>query len=250
MALKHKSDIASRFSKAAPKYNDFACIQETLAEKALNLYEASEGKTLDIGCATGKHTIKLGRKVVGLDLAIGMINQAQSTHGKKAEWVNGDMDNLPFPANSFAHVFSSMALQWSDSPQVVMQQIHKVLIPKGDATLLIPVRGSFHQLVSAYEQIGQSARLNPLPLESEWLQAAENAGFKVTHAEVVVEADTFPDLLRLLSSISKIGAASTEQAQNQPLTRAALKQLSSAFQLNEQGMFTLDYRCLLVKLEK
>ncbi|MFC3093416.1 methyltransferase domain-containing protein [Alteromonas sediminis] len=250
MALKHKNDIAERFSKAANRYDDIAAIQVTLANKALAHRQHCEGVVLDIGCATGQHTVRLGANVYGLDLAMGMLQKAKHSFGSRAAWLNADMDALPFQPHSFDQVFSSMALQWSDSPVQVMREIHRVLKPTGNATLLIPVKGSFHQLYSAYKTLGLAPKLNSQLSEADWLNAIKYSGFTLKNTDIVVETDTFTNLVALLSSISKIGAASSDKADRAPLTRKTLDALSAAYPLNKGGYFLLDYRCLLVTLEK
>jgi len=250
MALKHKNDIAERFSRAAHRYDAIASIQVKLATKALARKPASSGVVLDIGCATGQHTIGLGCKTIGLDLALGMLQNAKQTYGKRATWLNADMDALPFQQHSFDQVFSSMALQWSDSATGVIEEIHRVLKPKGSATLLIPVEGSFQQLYTAYKRIGVAAKLNRQRHEADWIKATEHSGFNTVSAEVIVETDKHGTLMGLLSSISKIGAASNQHQQHAPLTRKTLQALDQAYEKRSDGQLPLDYRCLLITVEK
>ena len=250
MTQTRKADIARRFSKAAGRYIELANIQDKLASHALNMVSENKGRSLDIGCGTGQHSEKLGEFTIGLDLALGMLIEAKTTHSDARSWVNGDMDALPFANDCFETVFSSMAVQWTDSPNLVLNEIGRVLTSGGMATILVPVKGTFSQLRQAYERAKISARLNDLLCESVWLSAAQNAGLKLLNSQIIIESDSFNNLRALLGSISKIGAASSEYADHKALNRAALNVLAKSYQLNEQGQYCLDYRCLLIQVEK
>ena len=247
MALTHKQDVANRFSKASSQYYALANIQNDIAIQARAHVPCVSGFILDIGCATGEHTCQLGENTLGLDLAKGMVIDAKRKSGRNG-WVNGDMDALPFQSKSFAHVFSSMALQWSQSPTVVLAEIHRVLKEESGATLLVPIFGAFWQLAHAYAESGLATRLNPLLEANGWLNAAVEAGFSVKANSIVLQTDfreTLPDLLR---SISKVGASASLQ-QAPLLTRRDLKSLETHYPNSQHG-YDLDYRCLLMSLEK
>ncbi|MBO1256187.1 methyltransferase domain-containing protein [Alteromonas sp. 5E99-2] len=251
--LLNKRDIAKRFSKASSQYFTMANIQNTIAIAAKEHIPAINGKILDIGCASGEHTRSLGMDVVGVDLAFGMVRNAQNTPktpNVSSAWVNADMDALPFRCELFSHVFSSMALQWSKHPVLVLNEIYRVIAPSGGATLVIPVQGAFCQLQQAYEKCGLKSKVLPLQTSAEWLYLATEAGFKISHSFEHVYQDKRDDFRALLKSISKVGASSsTINTSSNQLTKSKLIQLERCYPKVENA-FTLDYRCLHMSLEK
>ena len=122
--------VATRFSKAAGQYDSIANIQKRIAQQCLSyLPENLKGSVLDIGCGTGMHTNTLsvrGANAIGVDIAQGMLDVAANSY-QNVKFVNANAQALPFEANSFLTVFSSMALQWSSSPLLVAQEIQRVL---------------------------------------------------------------------------------------------------------------------------
>jgi ubiquinone/menaquinone biosynthesis C-methylase UbiE len=68
--------------------------------------ELPPARTLDVACGTGFMTRHLRGKVVGLDQSASMLEVARD-QVPKAEFVQGDALNLPFPDGSFDRLFTS-----------------------------------------------------------------------------------------------------------------------------------------------
>lgn len=251
MALNHKSEIAQRFSRAATRYDSYAGMQHRLATIAQAwVPQQCNGLVLDIGCATGLQTQQLPGQVVGLDLSLAMLSEAQRIYSENQHWINADMDALPFVGNSFEHVYSSMALQWSVSPQQIASEISRVLTSRGKATLLIPVAGSFAQLIATYQCLGLASGIHTFTHERDWLNAFSNARLRCIANKIIMQTDEYENLTGVLGSIAKVGASFT---QNKPVTRLSkglLKALEQCYPKSKDGLLPLDYRCLLLSLEK
>ncbi|MCF6192929.1 MAG: methyltransferase domain-containing protein, partial [Kangiellaceae bacterium] len=136
-----KENIAVSFSKAAVNYENNAFLQQEVADRLLErleLMNSNPAAILDAGCGTGYCTRALkGRfpkaKLFGVDLAEGMIEQAKKTQKlfKHNDYQVGDIENLPFESNAFDLVFSNLAILWMDNPEIVLQELNRVLKPKG-----------------------------------------------------------------------------------------------------------------------
>jgi malonyl-CoA O-methyltransferase len=268
MALKHKSDqlkprVAQQFSKASKRYAQAAKIQKEIAEFTRSAMPSNDGFILDIGCASGEHSKTLGKKVLGVDLALGMVQQASKNHAQSAvtesadpppwiNWINADMDHLPLVSESVDQVFSSMALQWSTRPSDCLSEIFRVLKKEGTACLMFPVEGAFWQIKHAYAQSGLNHTLHPLNTEQEWTQAAVHCGFQKVVSSTHRFVDERADFLDLLRTNSKVGAsASSNQNGNEitPLSKSRLNTLAERYPKTHGG-FTLDYHCVLLELVK
>lgn len=255
-----KQDIAARFSAAAAKYDALAGIQHIIADAALSRLSkmGSTGNiqgisALDIGCGTGRNTAKLiniWQDVCGMDLAPGMLKQAQANY-PFIRFVQGDAEQLPWQSNSFNALFSSMALQWCDSPDKVISEVHRVLQPGGCAELAVMVEGSFPELNQAACKTGIPLSLNTLPTAEFWLDVICQQPWLSINQEVVNYTDRFNDIISLLKSINGIGASSQTDARHRdPLTRNKLQAIGQAIARQSDGALTNTYRILHVSLEK
>lgn len=99
-------------------------------------------RILEIGCGPGHLSIRLARRgmeVTGLDLDPEMIERARVNASRKASagrlptFVVGDVAALPFEANSFDAIVSTLSMHhWAD-PAVGLAEIARVLHPDGRA---------------------------------------------------------------------------------------------------------------------
>lgn len=84
-------------------------------------------KVLDIGCGNGKSTAHLvGETVIGLDLSESQMVRAKSRF-KKAHFIVGDAEKLPFRTNSFDLVVAINLLHHINNPDKVLKECHRVL---------------------------------------------------------------------------------------------------------------------------
>ncbi|HET9073885.1 MAG TPA: class I SAM-dependent methyltransferase [Solirubrobacteraceae bacterium] len=96
------------------------------------------GRVLDLGCGVGHSYAELApRETVGTDI------EASVLVGQDRETVVADMRALPFPAGSFASVFSVHSLEHVPDPARVLAEVHRVLVPGGRAIFVTPNRLTF-----------------------------------------------------------------------------------------------------------
>lgn len=92
---------------------------------------------LDLACGTGNEALELARrgaKVTGFDGASRLLEVAgerAEAEGLSAEWVQGDLADLPFEDDSFRIVTSVFGLIFSSSPKDSAEEIGRVLEPEG-----------------------------------------------------------------------------------------------------------------------
>lgn len=214
--LVNKQEVALGFDNAASQYNSLATIQAEIAELGLTTLEnmgiKKASNMLDIGCGTASscgRLLGLAQHVTGVDISFNMLQQA-STNKSELETVrftaiNGDAECLPIQSNSMDIVYSSMALQWCQSPEQVLAEVYRVLKPNGSALLCILTGESFDDLQDAWQQIGRPSRINKFHSQQSWINASECFSWSVkTHPREVVSHHK--DVLDMLASIKKIGA--------------------------------------------
>lgn len=105
-------------------------------EKIIDRYFSAGGKTLDIGCGTGRTTARLAEKfeVIGIDFAPEMIKKAGSLH-PKLDFRIMNAANLAFPDNYFDNIFFSFCgIDYSypkNNRTRVLKEIYRTLKPGG-----------------------------------------------------------------------------------------------------------------------
>ena len=113
------------YDKTSNIYNSrYRSVQFEKYSRALKDIDLS-GKTLDLGSGTGLLSKFLKKNLISLDISQKMLIKSNSKN------VQGDMVKLPFKDNSFDTVLSFSALMNSNSPQKTINEVCRILKPKG-----------------------------------------------------------------------------------------------------------------------
>ncbi|WP_307795122.1 L-histidine N(alpha)-methyltransferase [Actinacidiphila acididurans] len=129
-------------------------------------------RVLEAGCGVGAQTVHLvaaspGAQFVALDVSADSLARARSrvaaqAPGARVEWVHGDLFRLPFPDDSFDHVFVCFVLEHLADPVRALREVRRVLRPAGTMTVIEGDHGSafFHpDSAHARAAIGHQVRL-------------------------------------------------------------------------------------------
>jgi len=144
------SDLAGvrrAFGRAARSYDAAAVLQREIGTRMLERLDyirLQPRRILDLGCGTGASLSSLGQRyagasVVGLDLALPMLQQAA---GRDALWrrllgrpsaglVCAEATALPLASGSVDLVWSNLMLQWMTDPEPALAEVWRVLRPGG-----------------------------------------------------------------------------------------------------------------------
>jgi SAM-dependent methyltransferase len=104
------------------------------------LYEAAEfekhagQRVLEVGCGTGCDLLqfaKHGAEAIGVDITPEHLRLAKERVAQLAEVREGDATELPFPDESFDYVYSHGVLHHIETPRLVVEEIFRVLKPRG-----------------------------------------------------------------------------------------------------------------------
>ncbi len=101
-------------------------------------------RCLDLACGTGDLTRALARRfpraeIVGLDLSVEMLTLARArgrVEESRIRYMQGDMQALPFEAESIDVVTGGYALRNAPDLDVALREIHRVLRPGGTLAVL------------------------------------------------------------------------------------------------------------------
>ena len=109
---------------------------------------AEGGNLLEIGGAGGEMTVKLSKKisnVVASDISLTYLKRA-TINAPSARFVRLDIHNLPFNDESFDCVVCTEVLEHVYSPYKALDEIHRILKPKGSLILSVPNNMTFSRI--------------------------------------------------------------------------------------------------------
>lgn len=262
-----KLHIAECFGAAAAHYDEHAHVQQRILDWSLrhmnsaNVSGNLSAKLVDLGSGTGSALpmlAPLAETVVAVDIAQPMLDYAQNRNNAitNIQYQCADFDDLTkiFATNSVNRIFSSMALQWSSSPEQLLKDISHILTVDGRADLTILIAPSFARLRQAWASIGRGHAVHSFTSLAQWQAAAAKAGL-TCHSNSDVFIDAYPDFLSMLHSIKDVGASTAVDDPDSPntatlLTKRQLRDARSAFSALNQGQFSLDYHVVQLQLSR
>ena len=152
--------IKQAFNKAAKTYNTNAALQHEVGRRLLDrltFFTIKPGTILDLGMGTGYITQQLANsypdsKIIGLDLAEKMLNQATSSSANYS-LICGNMSNLPIADNSVDIIFSNFSLQWCENIATVFTECRRVLKNDGLLIFTLPGPHTLYELRQALDTV-------------------------------------------------------------------------------------------------
>lgn len=223
--------IQQDFSRAAKQYRQFAQVQQQVAQTLIGMLPAlrTHAQLLDIGCGSGTLGAFLchpAQDFFQLDIAPAMCTQA-SSYGHT---VTADMHQIPYEAHTFDGVLSSMALQWAEQPQQVVQEIHRVLKPGGMLALAMPVIGTLHELSESLRHALPTSgkRMLSFMNDSTYRQLLASH-FNFTRCETIPIVQNFSTVYAVMDSIRKVGAMNKQASRATSITRTELQTLEQYY---------------------
>jgi len=235
-----KRFIRKSFNRAAKSYDNAAILQEEVLNRLLQrlLYIRHQPQAvIDIGCGTGRGIAGLQRRyprarIHGLDIAEQMLLQARPRFGRlrRKRLVAADLEQLPFAAQSFDLVFSSLALPWCNDLRGALGEFARVAKP--GALLMFASFGpaTLQELAASWQA------LEPLPRVHDFVDMHDvgDAMLAAGFAQPVVDAEVirleYAEFSGLLSDLKNTGASNADVGRPRGLTTAAkLARLEDAY---------------------
>ncbi|MCA1773053.1 MAG: malonyl-ACP O-methyltransferase BioC [Halomonas sp.] len=247
-----QASVAHAFSRAAPRYDALAGAQRHIGDTLWSTLPGRASQVLDLGCGTGYWTHRLAQRypdaqLTGLDIAPGMLAQAQACYGPRIRWQLGNAEALPFAAERFDLVFSNLAIQWCRDIGMVMNELQRVLARGGQAHLTTLLPGTLVEVAHAWQR---PEALLQTPDRNELVRAIEHSGLTPIHQHAERRTFHYPDLNAVMASIKGVGAQ-VSRPHARRLTRRELQTARERFEtLREPQGLPLSYQCLTLHLEK
>ncbi len=266
IALRHigtKQRIALNFSRAARSYDQAAALQQRVAARVMQAlperlltHDTARGtaRIVDLGTGTGQHAQTLAQRyedatVIGMDLAMGMLNFARANH-PQVHWCQGDIESMPLQGNSIDLLYSSLAIQWCCFHQV-LREVGRVLKPGGHFVFATLAQGSLVELDNAWCDAGEHGRVNRFASFTAQRDVARSSA--LVHRQFLLTAETlyYPDTPTLLHSLRALGVNTILAGNSGLLTRQKLNALIRAYeQLRQPEGLPLTYQIIYGVLQK
>ena len=254
-----KRRIASNFSRAARSYDRAATLQKRVAAKVMELLPESvpASAILDMGTGTGSQCPVLAEKysgasIVGMDMAMGMLEYARSQNLQQSRihWCSGDIESLPFAAESFDLVCSSLAVQWC-SLEDVLAEVSRILKPGGSFVFSTLAEDSLFELDSAWRSINEPYRVNQFDSFEEQALAVNNGSLAVSSFAREPETLFYPDVFSLLRELKSLGVNTVLGGAQGLITRSKLHCLQDTYeQYRSVSGLPLTYQVVYGVLQK
>jgi SAM-dependent methyltransferase len=155
---------------------------------------------LDIGCGAGVDLARFakgGAVATGVDVAPSAVTLARANfeqQGLKGDFHVADGEHLPFPDNSFDLVYAHGVVQYTASPQRLVDEVRRVLKPGGRAIFQVYNRISWLNALSKLMKVGLEHEDAPVLLK---FSIGEFRRLLTAFREVRIVAERFPVKSRL-----------------------------------------------------
>lgn len=160
MEQEHKKAVAEHFSKQAKFWRvvyhhdqgktgtfieNHMMSRRAVVLRFLDEYAKNRSmRIMDVGCGSGgvmQEVLKRGHKVVGVDISEEMLKEAGETtrdYSGDATYIQGDIEQIPLPADSFDVVICVGVLQFLQNDKNAVREINRVLRTGGIVILTLP----------------------------------------------------------------------------------------------------------------
>lgn len=205
--------IRRSFSEAAERYDILTSLHKEIGRELVKKIVKHEASSiLDVGCGTGYVANKAKffypeSRIVGLDIAEGMIEKAKALHeGIPIEWVCADAAHLPFDDAHFDLVLSNLAYQWVPDLKSGFAQAARVLKQRGMFAVTLFGYRTCQELMAAFNAVDPGLKMRNLPSVKQVQEALISGKFKESKVDFELIKVEFKDVMELLVWMKNIGA--------------------------------------------
>lgn len=204
--------VADSFSRAAASYDSVAQLQRSVGHRLLDKLPAlAPACVCDLGSGTGYFTQALAQRfpaarLVGLDLAQGMLNFARAERSPAIRWLAADMEALPLADASVDLFFTSLAVQWCEDLPAFFAGCLRALSPGGWLAIASLGPDTLFELRQSWQQVDDYVHVNDFAAADRLRAAARAAGFVERHWDSGMDVMYYPALKQLTHELKSLGA--------------------------------------------
>ncbi len=226
--LLNKKQVAASFSRAAKTYDRQAELQKQVAEELVDKLEFityTPELILDVGAGTGflrkslQKRFKSARLILS-DIAEGMLKQAKSNDRRffsRSSYACGDMEALPFKSDSVDMLISSLAIQWCNDLDQVMNEFFRVLKPGGLLMFATLGPDSLRELRESWRSIDASEHVNTFLDMHDIGDCMVRTGFNGPVMDADIYTLTYESPLQVMKDLKALGSNNRLQSRRRDL---------------------------------
>jgi malonyl-CoA O-methyltransferase len=253
----NKKAIQTAFSKAAISYDQFADLQRDVGYHLMSLIPPAVKQTnaiLDLGCGTGYFSAVFNQQnnkasLTCFDLSPEMLKQTELRGLSSCQFIQGDIDLLPFTAQQFDLIYSNLVLQWSEDLSQCLLQTRKALNPQGRLCFSTLLNGSLNELQQAWKSVDNNIHINGFLTKEQVLQALQSSGFNQVSVTIETHVKKYTDVIEVMKALKGIGANHVHNGKNnRTMGRQLLKRLAQGYMpfIDDHGLYNLSYQVCYV----
>ena len=254
-----KKRVRASFGRAAAGYDEAAVMQREVLERMfsrLDLVKLQPDAILDAGCGTGLGVQRLAARyrnswVMALDIATPMLRLAAGrqpwisrlVRQQRQSFVCGDIESLPLQDSCVDMVWSNLAMQWCNDPDLAFREFHRTLRPEG--LLMFSTFGP-----DTLMELREAANADPTHTHvSRFLDmhdigdALMRAGFANPVMDVERFTLTYDDVQSVMRDLKAIGASNATEGRPRGLEgKSFLQRLASHYErFRHEGKLPATY---------
>ena len=249
--------MRNAFEKAAPFYDAAAVLQQEVASRLVERMDVMAMKPvsiLDAGSGTGFISTLLAErypraKITALDIAHNMLKQGRTKRTLKQRWnkqfqyVNAEVENLPFADASLELVISGLTLQWCQDLPKVFSEFRRVLAPGG--LLLFSSFGpdTLKELRHSWSEVDEKPHVNEFVDMHDVGDALMQSGFADPVMDMEMLTVTYQDVKTVMQDLKQIGAHNVMQGRSHNITgKEKLKHMIQSYeQFRTEGLLPVTH---------
>ena len=256
-----KNQVAHSFSRFAESYNEHAFVQKEIGQRLLERclwLRDSPKRILDLGSGTGMMIPFLKKafpkaEIVELDRAFGMLLQSKNDRSlwdklrATKSLIQGDLESIPFQANTFDLIYSNCTLQWANDLNHAFKEVARVLTPKGSFFFTTLGPGTLHEIKGCFQEIDEFPHVHDFVDLQSYGDLLFKSGLDSPVVDQAPLTVTYQNLNACLRDLRNTGARNLNPDRSKGLTPPSkAKKLQQLFQkqLDQKGHFPCTYEVI------
>ncbi|QLG87407.1 malonyl-ACP O-methyltransferase BioC [Chitinibacter bivalviorum] len=227
-----KTAIRTSFENAAHSYDAAAVLQREIIDRMferLSLIRVTPQRVLDAGSGTGYAVPKLQARfpqaqIIELDLAHTMLQVSRAKQAgfglkkllrtlsnQQPAQVCSDIEQLPFADNSLDVIWSSLTLQWCNTPDAAFAEFQRVLKPGGLLMFATLGPDTLKELRTAFAGVDGYEHVNRFIDMHDLGDSLVQHGFATPVMDMEYLTLTYEDTKSVMQDLKGIGAHNNMQ---------------------------------------